>query len=449
MTKLRVNAMVLLAIVAAGSVFASGAAEETDGSAEPTTLRVWSHYDEHDVFDKMIKPSFEEQYPNVTVEFETIPGGQDALFEKILVASRANELPDLVGGVNAGALPQLVSLNLIDPVDPEAFGVTTMEEWGELWDGGTSVMKWGENFYGVAFSVSSYVMLINAEHFRQAGLDPDSDYPLTWIEGERSVARIGQQLIRREEGRVVREPYGINLHIPGHLTNFYNTYGSLGMELFNDDGETTTLDSPEAERIFQMLRDLVYEYEVSFPSGAGQSANKRDEFLNGNISMIESVWAWFIPNMRDNYPDLWKDGDGVRFFPMPRFADGEPWVNQAGSLWVTMSDSELKDEAWALQKIIMDHHAEYLGEEGLFVPVRGYHNTPQARDVLQFEMFREVLQYPGSTQPWNQDVGEITGEVLTRVLFEDADIRPLLEEANSRLEQYVEELPYPAVPLDK
>ena len=447
MRNIRIWATVVLLFVLVGPLFATGNAEESDAPAEPITLDVWSHYSEDVVFDTMIKPSFEAQYPNVTAAFETIPGGQGALFEKILVGSRANELPD-VAVINSGNVPQLVHLNLIDPVEPEAFGVSTMEEWGELWDGGTSVMKWGDEFYGVAFSVSTYVMLINAEHFREAGLDPDTDYPLTWIEGERSVARIGQLLMRREEGRVVREAYGINLHPWAHLINFYNMYGALGAELFNPDGETATLDSPEAERVFRMLRDLAYEYEVSVPSGTGTSALKRDEFLNGTVSMIDTVWSWFIPSMRNDYPELWDDGDGVRFIPMPRFADGEPWANQAGSLWVTLSASEHKDEAWALQKVIMDNHAGYLGE-GLFVPVKGYENSPQARDLPQFEMFREILRYPGSTQALNADVGEITGEVLTRVLFEDAEIQPLLEEANAKLERYLADLPYPSVPLDK
>ena len=406
---------------------------------ERITLEVqtWRHPPMEEIIENIVIPSFEEKYPHVTVQYDR-PGTSAELNDRFIIASAGGAAPDVVGLPRA-FLANQVYLGNVDPVDYEVFGVSSREEYADLWSGGHGIMGYDGEYYGIVLEASSYNMIINAEHFREAGLDPDTDYPLTWIEGERSVANIGQKLTRTEGGRIVREGYGLATEGGPSIIVYYGKLGNLGLELVNPDG-TTNIASPESVRVLETYRDFTHEYRITRPGGVGALASKREEFQAGTASMINNVWSWYR-GVIEGYPDVYQDGDGIKFIPNPSYVDGEPYSSKYGSLYVVSSQSDHKKEAWAFERELMDH-AELFTATGLVVPVRGFETSAAAQAIPDFDVFASVLAMPGTEQIRTPDVTAIWQNALLRVLFEDANILETLRAANEELEEYLSELPY-------
>lgn len=441
----------MLMCLALGMVFTFAtwsAGQEEDGAQKPFELTVWmwDHPPIQEVVNTIVKPAFEAQYPYVTVKYDIPDASQDGEHKKMVIAGQANALPD-VAALGAGYLAEHIYLKNVEPLDLDAFGVSSMDEFGELYDGGQSVARWGNDFYGVPLSVATYCMILNKEHFQESGLDPDNGYPLTWLEGDRSMAAIGKKLVRSEGDTIVREGYGLATHPVGSLINYYNILGSLGLDLITPDGKSTNFESPESVRVLETYRDLVFKHKVSAPGGSGRTALKREAFQNGTASIMSTIWSWYI-GVIDDYPDVWKDGQGVKFFPFPLLKGASPFSDQFGSLWVTTTGSKHKKEAWAFQKACMEHAGDFMAT-GLMQPAKGWENFQSAKDMMQFETFREIIAYPGSMQLMTSEVGAIWGKALTKVVFENDNIPSTLATANEELEDYLEKLPYSPMPEAK
>ena len=431
---------VTLCILVLGVLGAASICAEGQGEAEEKVLEVWSwqHEPMINILNEKVIPSFEAKYPNVKVRYEQ-PGRTNEVHEKFLISSQGDAAPDVVGLQHA-YLANHVYLGNVDPVAPEAFGVSSMQEYGDLWAGGHGILGLGDTYYGVIIEVSSYTMIINTEHFREAGLDPDTQYPLTWVEGDRSVASLGQKLTRRDGDRITREGYGLATHPQGSILVYYNMLGNLGRELLTADGKSTNIASAESQRVLQTFRDFTFEYQISAPGGLRNAAIKREEFQNGTASMMNTIWSWYRPVI-EQHPEIYQDGDGVKFIPNPQYAGGEPYSTKFGSLWAVSSLSENKTEAWRFQREIMDHADDFLAT-GLFVPVQGYETSAGARAVQDFDMFAGLLERPGGEQIRTPEATAIWQKALAKIVFEDADIASTVGVANDEFEEYLAEVSY-------
>ncbi len=441
---------ILLACAALWLIVACAAwsAGQDEGTNKAFTLTVWmwDHPPIQEIVTNIVIPAFEAEYPYVTVKYDIPDSSQDGEHKKMVIAGQANALPD-VAALGAGYLAEHIYLKNVEPLDFDTFGVSSMEEFGNLYDGGQSVARWGDTFYGVPLSVATYSMILNKEHFRESGLDPENGYPLTWLEGDRSMAAVGKKLVRTEGDTIIREGYGLATHPVGSLINYYNVLGSQGVELITPDGKSTNFESPESVRVLETYRDLVFRHKVSAPGGSGRSALKREAFQNGTASIMSTIWSWYL-GVIDDYPDVWKGGEGVKFFPFPLLKGASPYSDQFGSLWVTTTGSKHKKEAWAFQKVCMEHAEDFMAT-GLMQPIKGWENFQSAKDMMQFETFREIIAYPGSMQLMTSEVGAIWGKALTKVVFENDDIPGTLATANKELENYLKKLPYSPQPEDK
>jgi len=433
------SGLLALLLIGGASLWADGQGED-----EAKVLEVWSwaHEPMNGILNEKVIPSFEAKYPNVKVVYE-IPGNTSEVNEKFLISSQGDAAPDVVG-LNYAGLAQHVHLGNVDPVDPEVFGVNSHAAYRDLWAGGHGILGVGDTPYGVLNNISTYSMIINTSHFRDAGLDPDTQYPLTWIEGDRSVANLGQKLTQREGDKITREGYGLATHAVGSILVYYNMLGDLGQELLTADGNSTNIASPESQRVLQTFRDFTFDYRISAPGGLQNAAIKREEFQNGTASMMNTIFGWYRPVIAE-YPDVYQDGDGVKFIPNPQFHDGSEYATKFGSLWVTSSLSDEKTEAWRFQKELMEHANDFLAT-GLFVPVQGYETSAGAQAMEDFDMLSGLLARPGGEQIRTEETAAIWQNALARIVFEDADIPSTLQTANDEFEAYLAGLPYNPAP---
>jgi sn-glycerol 3-phosphate transport system substrate-binding protein len=135
--------------------------------------------------------------------------------------------------------------------------------------------------YGVPFQNSTPLLYINADHFREAGLDPDHP-PRTWDE----LAAAAKKLTKREGDRVVR--WGVmmpsNYDYGGWILSALVM--SNGGRYFNEEyGGEIYYDTPTTLGALTFWSDLVHKHKVH-PAGEQKGPGVSTAFLSGQASMM-------------------------------------------------------------------------------------------------------------------------------------------------------------------
>lgn len=190
--------------------------------------------------------------------------------------------------------------------------------------------------YGVPFHNSTPILYINAEHFKEAGLDPQNP-PKTWDE----FAAAAKKLTKREGDRVTR--WGIA--IPSQ----YDTGGWLlqaltysnGGRWFNLDyaGEVY-YDAPSTLGALTFWNDLVVK-QKALQAGVQQGGAVTTAFLSGQASMMLNSTG-SLTFVRNNAKFPFK----VAF--VPKNLQNQVPIGGASLVIPTGVDGERKKAAWTL-----------------------------------------------------------------------------------------------------
>lgn len=128
----------------------------------------------HDAYQK----HFEQTHPGSTVSFETALEYPDAI-ETTLRGSIVNSLPD-VGYYGMSDVCFLADKGLVKPLDGL---IQADKDWRELGmpNKALDVTKCSGKTYGIPFSASYMLLIVNKNLVKKAGGDPDA-LPRTWRE---------------------------------------------------------------------------------------------------------------------------------------------------------------------------------------------------------------------------------------------------------------------------
>jgi sn-glycerol 3-phosphate transport system substrate-binding protein len=135
--------------------------------------------------------------------------------------------------------------------------------------------------YGVPFQNSTPLLYYNADHFREAGLDPDRP-PQTWDD----LVAAAKKLTRREGDRVTR--WGIlmpsNYDYAGWILSALTM--SNGGRYFNEEyGGEIYYDTPTTLGALTFWSDLVHKHKVH-AAGEQKGPAISTAFLSGQVSMM-------------------------------------------------------------------------------------------------------------------------------------------------------------------
>ena len=160
--------------------------------------------------------------------------------------------------------------------------------------------------YGVPFQNSTPLLYYNAEHFREAGLDPERA-PQTWDD----LVAAAKKLVRREGDRVTR--WGIlmpsNYDYGGWILTALTM--SNGGKYYNEDyGGEVYYDTPSMLGALTFWSDLVHKHKVH-PAGEQKGPGVSTAFLSGQASMM-IISTGSLTHVRTNAKFPYK----VAFVPM-------------------------------------------------------------------------------------------------------------------------------------
>src|SRR5699024_5384950 len=163
-------------------------------------------------------------------------------------------------------------------MEADDFDVSDFPE--EIWP--TMQNEAGET-YAIPQDINATVLYYDPEAFAEAGLEePDHEYTL-----DQMMEDAQELTIQSDNGNIER--YGFVMNWDSH--NIINFILANGGNIWSDDLQTSTIDSPEAVEAMEYWRDLVVEFQLT-PSSQDQAQMGADSyFQSGQAAMfIDGTW---------------------------------------------------------------------------------------------------------------------------------------------------------------
>jgi multiple sugar transport system substrate-binding protein len=419
----RSQLIVLVIVVVAIALLGGNAAAGGQGGrvAEEITIKYWRHaHQPAEELETRLIAEFEEQNPNVKVEMFVATSTPD-LHEKLLVAFAGGAGPDLFN-MTHGKFAEYLSHKFMEPIKLDVFGVSSYQRLKEKLPedvaAGLPLWEYDGKYYGLTTEISCYTTAINTGHFREAGLDPENDYPKTW----KQLAEVGKKLVKTEAGEIVRQAYALTSYPVTFTIVFEGMIRQLGSDVISPDGSVSTINSQAGVKALQTLYDLVYVHKITaVPSELNRQG---PGFETGDTSVVNDVGPWYKAYLENNAPSV---APYLKFTPNIRFEGGKDIgnPNYGYALQVT-SASQHKVESWKLAQTLA-YAAKERRELGLFVP----DEWPWPKEVST-----------GGSAIIPEALNDIVFEAATKVIYDKEDPQKMLNAAKTKMDKFLSELPY-------
>lgn len=249
---------------------------------------------------------FNDAHPDIKVT-PAFTGSYDETLIKTRAAIKAGRPPTVVI-MSANFLTDLAIEGDIQPLDDliKADGGTPDAFMDQFFPALKVNAVIDRKVYGVPFHNSTPLLYLNADHFREAGLDPDKP-PRTWDE----LVAAAKALTKREGDRVVR--WGIeipsNYDYGGWILSAL-TMSNGGLYFNPEYGGEVYYDAPSTLGALTFWSDLVAKHKVH-PAGETKAPAISAAFLAGQTSMM-LISTGSLTYIRDNAKFPFKVG----FVPM-------------------------------------------------------------------------------------------------------------------------------------
>lgn len=277
---------------------------------------------------------FERLHPNVTIRPEPIPAAErERMF---IIQSEGKDAPDIVR-VLPSTLPKFVELGYVLNLNQFA---KKEKGFDKIWVSHLyNSCLWKGNLYGVPSEGDVYVLYINTELYKNAGLDPN-DPPTTWERWLSDMKKITNPQAGIY-GTAIQGQKGTGG--PLYLQNFYLANGT---DFYDKNYTKVLLDSKEGIEAFKFFIELHTKHKVVPPGPTEMGYNEYvTAFANGKIAtlVLHGVGRGVIVAKN---PSIASKMIAARMPGKTRASAGR------GSLHAISSQSKHPEVAWELLKFL-------------------------------------------------------------------------------------------------
>ncbi len=269
---------------------------------------------------------FHEQYPNITVDIETV--AYDDYFTMMQTRVAGGTAPDCyeLNIENFASYALKGVLADLSGADTSNFNETALSAFNVE---GTQ--------YGLPGNFSNVVLIYNKDLFDQAGVSyPTDDW--TWEDVQEAAEKIRS---------LSDDIYGI--YAPLTYNEFYKVAAQYGGSLLNEDKTEFTINSPENLKAAQMMIDRVVDSNVQPNEEQMAGMGDWDLFESGRVGMITTgIWAFnTFKDACDFEWDICVEPGGTKkathFFSNALVVNADSDKKEAATTWITWLASS--DEA--------------------------------------------------------------------------------------------------------
>lgn len=405
-------AALALVLAACGSDDSGDSSNNDSNNSDATSIEAdltwWDTGDpdnEAPAYDELIK-KFNEEYPDITIDHQTVPFDQTQNKFKT-AAESGSGAPDILRAEVAWT-PEFASLGYLYALDgtevlDNNFAETPLSS--NVYDGST---------YGVPQVTDTLGLMYNKELFEKAGLDPEAP-PTTWDEVQSAAETL------KSKAKVD----GIYINSGGYFLLPF-MYGE-GADLVDADAQTITVNSPEAAAGIQVAQDLVKSGAAVKPVANDPYGTMMTLFKEGKVAMIING-PWEVAGIADDPKFGGIENLGVAPVPAGSAGQGAPVGGHNYVVWSGMDESKA-DAAVAFINFMSSAESEaYIADELGLLP-----GNADAYDMVTNErvaLWADAMSV-AKPRPWIPEGGQFFAALDTmgtQVMIQDKPVQGALDE---------------------
>ncbi|MEK5240149.1 sugar ABC transporter substrate-binding protein [Paenibacillus sp. FSL L8-0470] len=339
-----VGASLLLALTGCGSnkttnSASSGEASKNGDKAKQTTISFWAAAvttERNAFFEKIIK-QFEEENPDIKVDYLGVPGDLSAYEQKVNVAISAEQAPDIMNDFKA----DLLARDVLEPLD------AYYDSWAdkdlisaELIASNRKLDTKEGKLYALPYSSQTWNLWLRPDWFKEAGLA----LPDTWDQFFEDVAKLTDKS---------KDRYGLSIRGGAGSANTLEMlmYSYSGIaDYFTPEGKATINDPLHAE----FLEKYLGAYNVYTPE---DDLNKGWSELAATFQSDKAAVVVHNLGSASSHEKAF-NGDYTKFeaVPFPKGVNGYREHPGLMPLGLTMTKTaENKDAVWKFMTFYLSH----------------------------------------------------------------------------------------------
>ena len=433
----RICALILIAAITVSAVFAGGASESesTDLSA-PVTLTIWTHEDPNrSVFEKELIEEFMAENPNVTVDYQTYPSGKMA--ELLTVAFSAGEGPDIFNQ-SQSVIRQFVEEGLVSALDPSWIGEESIDDvYARYIPGALEAVTLDGELHGLPLEYTNLAIYVNKNVFRDAGLDPETDYPKTWEE----LMDVSEKLVQREGEIITRRGFDFR-YSTYYLMEMLPMVEQMGGKLVSDDGKTAVIGDEAWLKFFNYMKEWGPNgRNLGSPTYVGVSS-----IMNNNDNQLAMAMSGLYQEarIRANNPEYYESGEWM-VIPFPQWEDAVENVTCHVSCHYYMVNGSISEAkqiwAWRLIDFMLSHSEGYLEKCSLVQPTYALFESELFKSMPYSEVFKNDLEHATLTyySANSKAIRDKMKQAVEAVMLENRDPNEVLADFRRQVQDLIDD----------
>jgi multiple sugar transport system substrate-binding protein len=380
----RIAAFALIALSVAVPLLAQSAAV-SDLKGKKIEINLWTHEDANRTpLEKGLIDQFMAANPGVKVNYVTYPSGK--IREVVTTAFAANQGPDIFNLELFDEYTFIVN-GRVAPVDFKMVGAKNAADLSSRYLAGMiePVTEDGK-VYGLPLELTNWCMFLNKKIFRDAGLDPDKDWPKTWED----VMAVSEKIVKRDGQIITRR--GFDFRYPYYLTSVVPMVEQLGGELISKDGKSVVVGDAAWLKVLSYFRDFG-------PSGKNLGsptyAAARSLFDNDKNEIAMSLSGLYQEARMKKANPAFYDSKDWMVIPFPQWKDAKKKVpnNFYGHYYMVnaQSSKDTQKAAWALISYLLSHGEQYLEKVNIVQPTKALMESAAFRNMPYSDVFAKDM----------------------------------------------------------
>lgn len=400
-----------------------------------TEITYWTHEDPNrtEIENRYIQ-EFEKANPEVTVKRVTSPSKKMA--ERVLTAFAANQGPDMFNLQIEDEYAYIVNGRLA-PIDYKAAGYPSVKGIYDAYlPKVLDPVTYEGKLYGLPLELTNWCLYINERVFKDAGLNPDKDYPKTWEE----MVAVSEKIAIRE-GEILKRR-GFDFRYPYYLVSMIPMVEQFGGKLISDDGKTAIIN----DRAWIQFLEFMQAWGPSGKNlGSPTYTNARKLFNKDNNDMGMCLSGLYqAGRIRKDNPEFYNSGEW-RVVSFPKFTNAVKDAASAyyGHYFVVNAQKPKKNQemTWKLIGYMLGHSEEYLSKVGLIQPTVKLMGSQTFKDMPYSSVFKgdmergKIVYYAGNSAKIQQHVREAVESVMLAGSSPEKALKNLKRKAQETLDE--------------
>ena len=407
-------------------LFSAAALALAAGPAQAQSITWWEHSNPpHNNYSKELVAEWNKKNPGRQVQYEFF--AMTPYFKKLSAALSTKSAADMFTVIDT-LLPSFTTKKVLAPVRPEWLGYKDLEDMKKAFlPGSLDGYIHDGKLYAVPPIASVFSLYINKNHFKEAGLDADKDYPRTWED----IAKVGPKLVKRQGSTITREAFDFAMHSSAWTMWYMEALiRQHGGSILDAAGKKCTANSAAGVKAMQVRSMYAHKYKISDPTvSVGTNALPADDVPKGRVSMFithAGSVAQFGPKVMEH----------IKVVPFPQVNPQKPVSIVYGfALAINPHISEAKQKAvHDLIKHVMTNPKQWYDKTSYPFPSANFLELPgmeEARKTRYLDVFVGDIRTGVfvTRSPHFIEISDAMHRAMERVVLKKEDPKKSLDQA--------------------